>query len=125
MDLLYYPAKKYITSLIHQIPPIPREIAGIPIVAYGFVGLTTVTLAAVTIYETNPDSNANSSSSTESTASPSPISSALSSLTNMGSPSTENTSETTNTVGGKKKHKKTKHHKKRNHSVSHHKTQRK
>jgi hypothetical protein len=67
---VYYTAKKSVTKLINKIPPIPTSISGIPLVAYGFVGLTIITLAAVTIYETNGENPLGETDTETSSSSP-------------------------------------------------------
>ena len=87
MDELYYWARQNVVNQYQKIPKFPTEIAGVPLVAYGFIAITTITLAGVTLYETDPDASSSSSSSASSST-PSMFSS---------SPSP---SPSTNTIGG-------------------------
>jgi hypothetical protein len=85
MDVIYYPVRDFFINQYRKIPKFPTEIAGIPLVAYGFFAVTTITLAGVTLYETGSDESSTASSS----------------------PST-NTS--TSTVGGNRQKSRRKHH---------------
>lgn len=71
----YYYAKKKLSDLYYSsAPSIPQNILDVPIVTFGFIAITTITLAAVTIMDNSTSENGSGESSNSDSSLSSPFS---------------------------------------------------